>query len=191
MKYIKLFEEHSYSIYELITMAEYQAIELLIEEINKENPDLELIKDILDYSVVDINSKDSDDRTALMWATIKEPTYEKDEKVVELLLKHPQIDVNVQTLSGSTALMYATYWGKEKCVELLLNHPGIDVNLQNERGYTALMLAADNGYEKCVELLLNHPGINKIIKDKRSKTAWYYASPYIRQQFPQLNPNFR
>ena len=118
MKYIKLFEDHNYSVYDFILMDVEQSRSLLLNEIKKKDPDLELVKDILAYSVVDVNSKDS---------------------------------------FGYTALMQAAYWGKEKCVELLLNHPGIDRTLKNKSGYT----------------------------------AWYLAKPQIREQFPQLNPNFR
>ena len=136
MKYIKLFEEHSYSVYELITMGANQVLNLLIEEIRKENPDLELIKDILEYSVIDINSKNSDSQTALIVAARN-----GREKCVELLLKHPGIDVNLQTIMGNTALMLAAYYGKEKAVELLLNHPGIDITLEDRNGQTVWDLA--------------------------------------------------
>jgi len=152
MKYIKLFEEHSYSVYELITMSPYKVIDLLMSEIQKGYPDLKLIQDILEYSVVDINSKDS---------------------------------------IGQTALMLAAYRGNEKCVELLLNHPGIDVNLQDKWGWTALMFAAYRRNEKSIELLLSHPGIDITLEETESnRTAWDIAFPYIREKFPQLNPNF-
>jgi ankyrin repeat protein len=151
MKYIKLFEEHNYSVYDLITMDVNQVFDLLKREMSKGNPDLELIKDILAYTVVDINSKDS---------------------------------------NGWTALMLAADWGKSKSVELLLNHPGIDVNVQTENGTTALMWVAYNENEKVVELLLNHPGIDVNMQDRWGWTAWDHASGYIRQQFPQLNPDF-
>jgi ankyrin repeat protein len=152
MKYIKLFEEHSISVYELITMGANQVLNLLIEEIQKENPDLDLIRDILDYSLVDVNGKDS---------------------------------------NGWTALMRSANWGKEKSLKLLLNQPGIDVNVQDGIGWTALMLAARWGKEKSVELLLKHPDIDVTLETEYGRTAWDMTSGYIRQKFPQLNPNFR
>jgi len=186
MKYIKLFEEHGYSVYELITMSPYKVIDLFMSEIKKEYPDLELIRDILEYSVVDVNGKDKDGTTALMWAV-----FWGHKKPVELLLNHPGIDVNVQNESGMTALMLASDLGHEKFIELLLKHPGIDVNLQDENGQTALMRAADMGRGECVELLLNHPGIDVNLQTKIGRTAWDLASMNIRQKFPQLNPNFQ
>jgi len=152
MKYIKLFEEHNYSVYDLITMSPYKVHELFAKEIKKEDPDLELIRDILAYTIVDVNGKDSD---------------------------------------GWTALIVAAYWENEKAVELLLNHPGIDVNVQNKRGDTALMQATWDKNEKLVELLLNHPGIDVNMQRKDGRTAWDMASGYIREKFPQLNPNFQ
>ena len=98
MKYIKLFEEHNYSVYDLITMSPYKVHELFAKEIKKEDPDLELIRDILAYTIVDVNGKDSDGWTALIVAA-----RDGKEKCVELLLNHPGIDVNVQNSDGKTA----------------------------------------------------------------------------------------
>jgi ankyrin repeat protein len=186
MKYIKLFEEHSYSVYELITMAAYEATDLLIEEIKKRTPDLDLIRDIFEYSVVDINGKKSNGWTALIYAAEL-----GKEKAVELLLNHPGIDVNVQTEWGRTALMLAAYKGNEKVFKMLLNHPGINVNLQDNVGWTALFYAADWENEKAVELLLNHPGIDITLKNDDGFTAWDWAGISIRQEFPKLNPDFQ
>jgi ankyrin repeat protein len=94
-------------------MAEYQAIELLIEEIKKEDPDLELIKDILEYSVVDVNGKYSGGKTALMFAASSGKA-----KSVELLLKHPKINVNVQTKIGRTAWDMASGYIRQKFPQL-------------------------------------------------------------------------
>jgi ankyrin repeat protein len=149
MKYIKLFEDryYHYSVYELITMDANQVFGLFIEEIQKRNPNLELVKDILAYTVVDINSKDSNGWTALMRAVMY-----GSEKLVELLLKHPRIDVNVQRKDGWTALMLAADWGKGWVVELLLNHPGIDRTLKNKDGDTAWDLAYSNIIQKFPQL---------------------------------------
>jgi ankyrin repeat protein len=98
MKYIKLFEEHNYSVYDLITMDVNQVFDLLKREMSKGNPDLELIKDILAYTVVDINSKDSNGWTALMLAADWGKGW-----VVELLLNHPGIDRTLKNKDGDTA----------------------------------------------------------------------------------------
>jgi ankyrin repeat protein len=184
MKYIKLFEEHNYSVYDLITMGANQVLSLLIEEIKEEYPDLKLIKDILEYSVIDINSKDENGYTPLKLAASR-----GEAKCVEALLNHPEIDVNLQDKWGNTALMNASMYGREKCVELLLNHPGIDVNVQNLAGWSALMRATYNVRIECIKLLLKHPEIDRSLKTEDDKTAWDLANHYIHEKFPQLNPN--
>jgi ankyrin repeat protein len=138
MKYIKLFEEHNYSVYDLITMGANQVFDLLKTEMTKGNPDLELIKDILAYTVVDINRKLHRDWTVLMWTA-----YLGKSKLVEMFLNHPQIDVNLQDIFGWTALMLAVRGEDERTIELLLGHPEINIPLKDKGGYTAWGYAND------------------------------------------------
>jgi ankyrin repeat protein len=51
--------------------------------------------------------------------------------VVKKLLKHREIDVNIQNNHGLTALMIAIQLNKMEIVKLLLENPKI-LNLQNE-----------------------------------------------------------
>lgn len=67
-------------------------------------------------------------------------------EIVELLLKHPGIDVNKQLNNGATALIIAAEKGRDEIVELLLNHPDINVNEPNKYGETALITAAEKGH---------------------------------------------
>jgi len=169
-------------IFEIMASTPEEATELLWEELKKKRPDLQLIEDIITYTLVNVNLQNE-----WGWAALMRAADMGNEKVVELLLKHPGIDVNVQDNDGRTALMLAE--GKTECIELLLNHPGIDVNVQNKWGYTALMFVANRGKENPVELLLNHPGIDVNVRDERGRTAWNFANNSIRQKFPKLNPN--
>jgi len=76
-------------------------------------------------------------------------------KVVDMLLKHPNIDVNIRDNLGVTALICASENGHLKVVDMLLNHPNIDVNIQGNNGVTALILATQNGHKAVIELLLS------------------------------------
>jgi len=147
MKYIKLFEEHSYSVYDLITMGAVEAQTLLMKEIDNDVSDLELIRDILDYSVIDINQSDSLGWIPLIYAVLLD---KKD--VIELLFKHPNINVNVQDIAGSTPLTHAVRKGSERMIELLLKHPDIDLNLRDRWGNTAWYLATDSIRQKFPQL---------------------------------------
>ena len=80
MKYIKLFE-HSYSIYQLATMAMWEATELLIKETEKNKPDMDLVRDLFEYAVLDVNQVDRDGYTALMLASSEGHT-----EIVRMLL---------------------------------------------------------------------------------------------------------
>ena len=135
MKYIRLFEQE-YSMYEIITMTPGMAEEVLGDEIKKENPDFELIKNILDHSQADVNIRDKKGNTKLIMASFGLT------EIVKLLLQHPYIDVNWQNEDGWTALIMASREGYLEIVRMLLEKPEILVNLQNSGGLTALMYAS-------------------------------------------------
>ena len=183
MKYIKLFE-HTYSIYDLITMPEYQAGELLLKEIEKDVPDIQFIKDLFEYSKVYVNWQNSGDSTALMWASINAHT-----EISRMLLERPEIDVNLQDNIGMTALIWASGNDQTEIVQMLLERPEILVNLQNEDGSTALMRASWYGYPQIVKLLLERPETDVNLQTKNGWTAWDWMEPSIRSLFPQLKPN--
>ena len=97
MKYLKLFEQE-YSIYDIIIMTPEIAGKVLFDECMKESPDMELIKNILELSPVDVNLQNSGGDTALMRAS-----WYGYPQIVKLLLERPETDVNLQTKNGWTA----------------------------------------------------------------------------------------
>lgn len=70
--------------------------------------------------------------------------------VVVLLLSRPGVDINVQDLSGHTALSIASRWGHEGTVKPLLAHPKVEVNVEDENGEILLSLASRHGKEGVV-----------------------------------------
>jgi hypothetical protein len=119
-------------IFEILTSTPEEVHKMLIEELKKDEPDLELIDDILTYTLVDVNAQDERGWTALMRSARRE-----DEKCLKLLLNHPGIDVNLQSEDGWTALIHAVMYERENCIKLLLNQPMIDVNVRSVGGWTA------------------------------------------------------
>ncbi len=79
--------------------------------------------------------------------------------MVELLLEHPDVQVNLQKINGRTVLMEAVDRGHANIVKLLLKHPAIRVNLQDVTGATALIMAAREGHSDIIKSLLEHPDI--------------------------------
>ena len=157
MKYIKLFE-HTYSVYDMITMPEYQAKELLFTEITGINPDVQFINDLLEYSKFYVNWQNSLGITALIVASDI-----GNKEIVKLLLERPEIDVNLQDVDGETALMIASRMGRTEIARMLLERPEIDVNLQDEDGYTALMWASEEVHTEIANLIKDHLNSKKTL----------------------------
>ena len=68
-----------------------------------------------------------------------------DGEIVEMLLKHPDIDVNKTGSGGWTPLLLAIAEKNERIVEILLKHPEIDVNIAGLKGWTPLTRACNWG----------------------------------------------
>ena len=68
-----------------------------------------------------------------------------DGEIVEMLLKHPDIDVNKTGSGGWTPLLLAIAEKNEGIVEILLKHPEIDVNIAGLKGWTPLTRACNRG----------------------------------------------
>jgi ankyrin repeat protein len=121
-------------------------VTLLILAIRKRHTDI--VELLLSQPDILVNEKDSDGKTALIWASWNGLTY-----IVELLLSQPNILVNEKDNSGRTALFVASFYGRIDIVELLLAQPDILVNEKDNSGRTALMLANLKGHARIVELL--------------------------------------
>ncbi|KAH6909553.1 ankyrin repeat-containing domain protein [Coprinopsis sp. MPI-PUGE-AT-0042] len=98
--------------------------------------------------------------TALIYAARLEYDGVDDCSMVEDLLAHPDIDPNLASRDGSTALTTAMEESSRDNVQRLLRHPKTDVNLPGKDGRTALGIAASRGDTATVEPLLQHPNIN-------------------------------
>ena len=119
---------------------------------------------------VDVNSKDTDGRTALMWASM----FGYSEIVTELLEKNSEIDL--QNNSGNTALHWASGKGHADVVEILVAKKAT-ADIQNKGGNTPLIWASHNGHLEVVTALLkNNPSIH--IQNKNGDTAINIASDH-------------
>ena len=95
---------------------------------------------------VDINTKDATyGWTGLIWAI-----QNKHEKIVDILLAHPDIDINGKTNSGACPLSLAAWHGLTSVVAKLGRMPALrGVNDQaGPEGSTPLSLATSNGKDK-------------------------------------------
>lgn len=133
MKYIKLFENsHSYSVYDIIVMNPDEAGRILLESIRRQDYDIEIIRDILEYTQIDVNISYEGGWTALMFASSYGHT-----ELVELLFEFPDLDINKASNRGYTALMFASANNHQEIVRMLLERPDIDRSITNENGLNA------------------------------------------------------
>ena len=155
--------------------------QMFASQLYKDNPDIELIKQIIDQPNF-VNSQLIGWKiTPLILATIKGQL-----EIVEYLLENKQVAVNMKDNDGQTALMYACKNGFPEIVRYLLSRSDTKVNMQDKGGWTALMWACLKNQSEIVGLLLEHPQIDIKIQDDSGATAWFNAKPQIKEQFPQL-----
>ncbi|KAL9570475.1 hypothetical protein ACKAV7_005406 [Fusarium commune] len=98
---------------------------------------------------ININSKDSSGRTALLWAA-----EHGHEAIVRLLLDRGAYTEAVDKWEGRTPLSWAAERGHEVVVQLLLDWDGY-IEAADDDGWTPLLRAAENGHEAIVRLLLD------------------------------------
>ena len=142
-----------------------------------------LMQKMLDLGA-DVNYQNSSQDTALMIAC-----QYKCSAVVEILLKHPNIDVNLKNKLGLTALMGAAScaltYGAIKNVELLMNHPKIIINDSNKTGWTAFMSACGNmptDNTQVVELFLKNLKLDINARHNGGQTA-FDLMPHLPEMF--------
>ncbi|KAK3937769.1 ankyrin repeat protein [Diplogelasinospora grovesii] len=116
----------------------------------------------------DIDAKDNDSRTPLLYAA-----QSGHEAVVQRLLAKGA-DVNVKGRDGWTPLLYAAQSGHEAVVQQLLAK-GADVEAKDNNGWTPLWYAAISGHEAVVQRLLAK-GADVEAKDNDGRTPLSYAA---------------
>lgn len=137
-----------------------------------------------------INVQTSLGLTPLMLACIHSNEF-STERMIELLLSYDNIDVNIKSEHGSTALSCAFSQSDEKnfsvkTMELLLSHDKIDVNIQDNQGKTVLLHACNwpksPFSDIIVEMLVSHKNIDINKQDKGGHTALIEAcrSPHTK-----------
>ena len=110
---------------------------------------LQVVRVLIEYDPADIDARDEDGWTPLIWAS--GGRYFKDGSVLRLLLERGA-DINARNRFGQTSLHRASYSGSLETVRLLLEH-GADVGAEDNDGETVLQAA--HGSE-VVELLREH-----------------------------------
>ena len=160
-----------------------------LERVNKMNPKLGLLKELLAAET----QGPAADPSAAAQAMAPGSQNEKDEfclwaaegntnGVRELLGKG--VDANAKDQFGTAALEHAAEAGHEEIVKLLVGK-GADVNLQDPRGNSPLMLAAWNGHIEAVKVLLE-AGADVNVRNSAGLTALGIAKGKNREEIEVL-----
>ena len=99
-------------------------------------------------SGIDINAKDEDGRTALMYAA-----YNGHTVIIEMLIRKGA-SVNLTDNFGRTALMFASSGPYPESVRVLLKNQADPNMVDKEEHFTALMYAAAEGQTEVAKILL-------------------------------------
>ena len=106
---------------------------------------------------VDVNSKDVDGKTGLMWAL-----QNRNNSVVKFLLEQPTLDLNCvvgspRNFKGWTALHYAAHADNSVGVRLLLADQRLTTaNQMDKKGRTPVMVAVQFNMKRSLQELVNH-----------------------------------
>lgn len=114
--------------------------------------DLKEVNRFLDQGI-DINSKDSQGRTAIMIAT-----YAKNAEMVKVLIDKGA-DVNLRDNMKNSPFLYAGAEGYLEILKLTIE-AGADPSIVNRFGGTALIPASEHGYVEVVKVLLEQTDVN-------------------------------
>ncbi len=169
MKYIKLFEAFKpHDPYELMIIPPNKKAELIMWEIRKDKPNLNLVSDLIVLGAnLEWQNEDNSGWTPLHWAAVN-----RNEEITRMLID-ANADVNVQDEYGDTPLHYATGNGRIKIARMLID-AGADLNVQDKWDRTALHLAAGNGRVKIARMLID-AGARKDIANNEGKLPYDLA----------------
>lgn len=172
----------------------------------------EIVLALLDNGA-DVNAKDRDGFTALMWAVqngnikIVETLFRKGHPDVNAKTKSFQItalnlavkngngymfnfllrhnaDVNTINHNGATVLKLAVQENRYEFMNSLLDR-GADIEHQDNDGWNALMIGAREGHMKITQCLLEH-GADRTKKNKRGLTASIIAKNHGHEEIHRL-----
>ncbi len=107
------------------------------------------------------------------------------QKIVEMLLKTPYININMLS-QGKSALMLAAQNGHKEIVQMLLAQPTIDPNTKGTKGLTALLCAILKGHIKIAELLIARHDIDVNAQDNDGDAALIVAARYGHKEIVHM-----
>ena len=111
----------------------------------------------------------------------------QNEEVVDLLLAHPDIQVNQRDHLGGTALHATSAGTSVSLVKKILNHPGVDFEARDKLDKTPLMRGVEQGTVEVVKAMVEQMGLQMNLRDKFGLNVWDIAKNRERSEFGTSN----
>jgi hypothetical protein len=144
MKYIRLFENfEDYDPYELMITPPNKKSEMLVQEINKREPNLNLVSDLIVLGA-NLDWQNNDGWTALHWCA-----YFNHPEIAKMLLD-AGADVNIQDEDGYTALHVSAFNNRIEITQVLID-AGADKTIYNNDGELPYELADTQELKKLLK----------------------------------------
>ena len=116
----------------------------------------------------DVNEENNRGETGLMWALRN-----SHNNVVQVLLQHPQININEVEFDGSSAIHWAVAGDNHEGLAALLdrNDDLTTINQRNVDGQAPIMKAVRRNSVNCFQLLLTNPLVDLDTRDNYRRTT--------------------
>jgi ankyrin repeat protein len=148
-----------------------------------EDNNIDKVKSFLE-SGVDVNTKNFIDQSLLHIACDR-----KYYDMIELLLSHPKIDLNILDSNNLTVLDVSIKKKETQVTKMLLTNKNIDINKEHTYRYTFyqsyLEKACYNSDVEIIKLLLNYPKI-EIDFDITNFKTWNLKSYYLLKKYSPI-----
>ena len=144
MKYIRLFENfEDYDPYELMIIPPNKKGEMLVSEVEKPEPNLNLVRDLITLGA-NLDWQDDYGRTALHYCG------QYDHLEIAKMLIEAGADVNIQHDRGWTPLHIFTFYNHSRIVGMLLD-AGADKTISDNEGRLPYELAKTQELKKLLQ----------------------------------------
>ncbi len=181
MKYLRLFENfEAHDPYELMMIPQNKKAEMIVGEIKKNKPNLNLVSDLI---VLGANLEWQDEDNWNYTPLHKAAEYGKVE--IARMLIGAKADLNVKDNDGWTPLHLAASWGYVEIARMLID-AGANLDVKDEDGLTPLHGAARWGYEEISKMLID-AGARKDIANNKGLYPYDLTSNQKLKKL--LNPN--
>lgn len=126
---------------------------------------VDIVAELLKQPKININARNLDGETplhsALVHKMLSRVSIDVRVKVVNLLVSHPEIKINIETVrDGYSSLHYASMNGHIEALKILLSHKDIDINTIDNYEKTSLDHAMKQGLKDVIEILKGHDAVS-------------------------------